>query len=301
LTLRGAGKDKTTIRRVGSVPESRYLIAFDCSNGKRAGLSDMTLVGNGNGAIWDKGLALLKGCVDFTVTNTKFTKFVFAAVEIVGPAQQRGVIYKNDFVDNYNASVRNLGYGVVVYGDGSWPALELGTQNAVFIEDNYMSGNRHHVASNNGSRYVFRHNTVIATDLTKDYAMVDAHGLSSSPRGSRSYEIYENSYTTSGTGTVRTAVGIRGGDGVIFGNTVGARIARAVELEVEGFTCGTYPGKDQIRQLHIWGNTGGAMAGYADANGLANSCPASIQAGRDYFTSAKAGYTPYAYPHPLRK
>ncbi len=291
LTLRGAGKDKTTIRRVGSVPESRYLIAFDCSNGKRAGLSDMTLVGNGNGAIWDKGLALLKGCVDFTVTNTKFTKFVFAAVEIVGPAQQRGVIYKNDFVDNYNASVRNLGYGVVVYGDGSWPALELGTQNAVFIEDNYMSGNRHHVASNNGSRYVFRHNTVIATDLTKDYAMVDAHGLSSSPRGSRSWEIYDNQFSAQlSSGRVYAAVGIRGGDGVIFNNSVASNIARPVMLELEGSSCGTYPGKDQTRQAWIW-NTGS----------IDNGCPASIQAGRDYFTSAKAGYTPYAYPHPLRK
>lgn len=292
ITLRGAGKDKTTIRRVGSVPESRYLVAFNCSNGQRAGFSDMTLVGNGNGAITDKGLGLLNGCVDFTVANSKFTKFIFSAVEVVGPVKQRGVIYKNDFIDNYNNSVRNLGYGVVVYGDGSWPALELGTQNAIFIEDNYMSGNRHHVASNNSSRYVFRHNTVIATDVTKDFAMADAHGLSSSPRGSRSWEIYNNNFSANlSSGRVYAAIGIRGGDGVIFNNTMSSNIARPVVLELEGSSCGTYPAKDQTRQAWIWNN---------NPSTIDNTCTSSIQAGRDYFTSAKSGYTPYAYPHPLR-
>lgn len=67
------------------MPETKYLIAFDCSNGKRAGFSDMTLIGNG--AILDKGLALLNGCVDFTVANAKFTKFIFSAIEITGPAK----------------------------------------------------------------------------------------------------------------------------------------------------------------------------------------------------------------------
>jgi hypothetical protein len=210
----------------------------------------------------------------------------------VGPIKQRGVIYKNDFIDNYNNSVRNLGYGVVVYGDGSWPALELGTQNAIFIEDNYMSGNRHHVASNNSSRYVFRHNTVIATDVTKDFAMADAHGLSSSPRGSRSWEIYNNNFSANlSSGRVYAAIGIRGGDGVIFNNTMGSNIARAVVLELEGASCGTYPAKDQTRQAWIWNNNPGTID---------NTCTSSIQAGRDYFTSARAGYTPYAYPHPLR-
>jgi len=292
ITLRGAGKDQTTIRRNGNVPETRYLVAFDCTNGKRAGFSDMTLVGNGNGAITDKGLALLNGCVDFTVSNSKFTRFIFSAVEIVGPSKQRGVIYQNDFIDNYSDSVRNLGYGVVVYGDGSWPDLELGTQNAIFIEDNYMSGNRHHVASNNGSRYVFRHNTVIATDVTKDFAMADAHGLSSSPRGSRSWEIYDNNFSANlSSGRVYAAIGIRGGDGVIFNNVVGSNIARTVVLELEGSNCGTYPAQDQTRQAWIWNNT---------PEMIDDSCGSSIQAGRDYFTSARAGYTPYPYPHPLR-
>lgn len=297
ISLRGAGKDVTTLRRVGNVPNTVYLIAFDCTTPKRVRFSAMTLVGNGDGAIQDKGLGLLHGCIDFQVFDAKFTHFIFSAVYVGESESQRGVVYGNEFVDNYSADLRNLGYGVVVYGGGTWPALELGTENAVFVEDNHFRGNRHDIASNNGSRYVFRHNTVVATDAVKDFAMTDAHGLSSSPRGSRSWEIYANSYSTDPpTGIAeRTAIGMRGGDGVAFDNTMTSTIARPIELMVEGFGCGTYPGPDQIRSAYFWGNT---VNGYP--NGIDDSCPASLQLGRDYFVTPKPGYAPYAYPHPLR-
>ncbi len=295
IFIQGAGQDATTIRRVGAVSESTYLIAYDCSNGGQAKVAGLTLVGNGNGGIWDKGLGLLNGCQDFKVSENKFTKFTFSAVYVGDAPNQRGVIFNNKFIDNYSADLKNLGYGVSVYGGGAWPALDLGSKNAVFIEDNYFSGNRHNVASNNGSVYVFRYNTVIGQDPAKDYAMTDAHGVSSSPRGSRSFEIYNNQYSTNlSSGSQRTAVGIRGGDGVIFNNTVPNTISHAVELDAEGFNCGAYPGTDQIRSLYIWNNsetTGGS---------LNNNCPSSIQLNRDYFTTAKPGYSPYAYPHPLR-
>jgi hypothetical protein len=298
ITLRGAGKTSTIIRRTTTVSQNAYVIKFDCSNGQRVELSDMTLMGYGdiypnppvsNG---DKGVGLMNGCVDFKIYNAKFTRFIFAAIELIGPLKQRGVIFNNDFINNYNDAVRNLGYGIAVYGDGTWPALELGTQNSVFVEDNYMIGNRHHIASNNSARYVFRHNTVIATNVTKDFAMTDIHGLSSWPRGGRSYEIYNNNYSAQlSSGAVYAAVGIRGGDGVIFNNTVSSSIANPVILGVEGFTCGTYPGPDQVRAAWIWGNNAGAIR---------NDCTSSIQLNRDYFTYAKSGYVPYTYPHPLR-
>jgi hypothetical protein len=183
-----------------------------------------------------------------------------------------------------------------VYGGGTWPTLALGSANAVYAEDNYFSGNRHNLASNNASRYVFRHNTVIATDAVKDFAMTDAHGKSSSPRGSRSWEIYENTYSATLTsGRERTAIGMRGGDGVAFNNTMTSNIAYPIELQVEGFTCGAYPGPDQIRSAYFWNNSTNGLV-----NGIVNDCPASIQNGRDVFTVSKPGYVPYTYPHPLR-
>lgn len=300
VALRGAGQDKTTIRRVGAVANTAYLVAYNCSNGKPATFSGITLVGNGNGSIQDKGLGLLNGCKDFRVSDSTFTKFIFSAVFVGDAPGQRGVIYRNNFIDNYSADLRNLGYGVVVYGGGAWPALSLGSANAVFVEDNYFSGNRHNIASNNGSVYVFRHNKVVGTDPVKDYAMTDVHGLSSSPRGARSFEIYNNAYSTNISGGLqRSAVGIRGGDGVVFNNTAPATISRTVELMVEGFGCGTYPGPDQSRSVYIWNNSANPQNGYT-SNGIANSCPASLGLNRDYFLSAKPGYVPYAYPHPLR-
>ena len=296
IYLHGAGKDVTIIRRVGSVANNKYLIAYNCSNGQRAMLSDMTLMGNYDPGIQDNGLGLMQGCVDFKVFNTKFTHFIFSGLYIGSTEVQRGVIYKNDFIDNYRTEVRNLGYGIVVYGGGTWPGLELGSQNAVFVEDNYFSGNRHNLASNNGSRYVFRHNTVIATDPVKDFAMTDAHGKSSSPRGSRSWEIYENTYSANlSSGRERTAIGMRGGDGVAFNNSMTSNIAYPIELQVEGFTCGAYPGPDQIRSAYFWNNSTNGIP-----NGILNSCSSSLQLGRDYFVTAKPGYVPFTYPHPLR-
>ena len=304
--LKGAGQDVTTLRRVGAVSNANYLVAFNCSNGRKATLSGMTMVGNGDGSIQDKGLGLLNGCQDFKVFDTKFTKFIFSAVYVGDAPNQRGVIYNNNFIDNYSAALQNLGYGVVVYGGAAWPALDLGSKNAVFVEDNYFSGNRHNIAANNGAVYVFRHNTVVGQDPAKDYAMTDAHGLSSSPRGTRSYEIYDNKYSTNLTsGLQRSAIGIRGGDGVIFNNTATATISRTIELEIEGFTCGTYAGPDQIRSLYIWnnGSNGNNAVGKVKgrkAKNVDNGCPQSIRLNRDYFLRSKPGYAPFQYPHPLR-
>ena len=298
--LRGAGKEITTIRRSGRVANSSYLIAFDCSQGGTVKFSGLSLVGNGNGDIEDKGLGLLHGCVDFVVSNSRFRNFIFSAVYVGDSETQRGVIFGNEFIDNYSPALRNLGYGVVVYGGGTWPELSLGTQNAVFVEDNYFSGNRHNIASNNGSTYVFRHNTVIGLEPAKDFAMTDAHGMSSSTRGSRSYEIYDNHYSVKlAHGLQRTAIGVRGGDGVIFNNVVTADIDRAIELSAEGFACGSYPGQDQIRSLYIWNNSYQSANAHFE-NGIDNECPSSIRLNRDYFLNPKPGYQPYAYPHPLR-
>ncbi len=114
-------------------------------------------------------------------------------IEIHGdPIVTRGVIYLNTFTDLYYVDPTRgaLGYGVVVYGSGTWPPLRLGTAQTVFIEDNTFTRNRHAVASNNGSRYVFRFNTII--DNRENAAAIDAHGRGVWPRGSRQYEIYGN-------------------------------------------------------------------------------------------------------------
>lgn len=299
--LQGAGRDRTFIYRKGAVPNTVSLIKFDCSNGGKAAFSGISLIGNGTGSIQDKGLGLVNGCADFRVWESRFSGFAFSGVYVGDAPKQRGVIFNNEFIDNFGVELRNLGYGIVVYGGAAWPQLELGSQNAVFVEDNYFSGNRHSIASNNGSVYVFRHNEVIGKDPAKDFAMTDVHGYSTSPVGSRSYEIYGNKYSTSfSSGFQRTAIGIRGGDGVIFNNSATSRITRTVELHAEGFACGVYPGPGQIRTLYVWNNSSNP-GNDLSLNGILNNCETSIGLNRDYFMTPMPGYTPFTYPHPLRK
>lgn len=293
IKVKGAGRDATILRRTATVPPNTYLVRYDCRHGGKANFSNITLVGANLTGSAERGLGLINGCVDFVVANARFTHFVFAGIEVRGAARQRGVIHGSQFVDNYNSTVHNLGYGIVVFGDGSWPALELGSENAVFVEDNYFSGNRHHIASNNGSRYVFRRNIGIATDLTKDFPQVDAHGLSSSQRGSRSWEIYENKFSAKlSKGRNLAAIGMRGGDGVIYNNSYTNNIAHPVLLSLEGAPCGSSPVKDQIRAAYIAEN---------DSAPVSSKCPSSVKLDRDYFIGRPDDYTPYVYPHPLRR
>ena len=242
-----------------------------------------------------------------------FSGFGFSAITINGnPTTTRGVIFNNDFTNNYFYNSRSqtivLGYGVVVYGDGSWPELRLGTADNIFIENNYMYGNRHHVASNNSSRYVYRYNTAITTTNTRNHYALDAHGRGAnngSKSGSRQYEIYGNVIDTDlpKAESARTAIGIRGGDGVIFANFIGAQFRFGLELMVENAreaqgkeACNSVP--DRITDLYIWDNR--ISVANSAKNGVLSVCPNTVQLGRDYFLQSKKYYFPFTYPHPLR-
>jgi hypothetical protein len=91
-----------------------------------------------------------------------------------------------------------------------------GSNRTVFVEDNLFDLNRHCATATNGANYVARYNTV--KDNYQDSVSFDAHGLSRAwPRGTRSVEIYGNVVTNS----IRRfgGAGIRGGSGVIWGNS----------------------------------------------------------------------------------
>ncbi len=337
--LKGAGKNLTVIARTRPPetdnPEKNgpgsSLITFNCAPGRPNTLSNLTLQGSGNGGEklngsdqrengltlngwqYSGNVRLSSACEDFRVFNTKFSGFGSAAITVTGdPTKNRGVIFNNDISHNYFYHPRHkaviLGYGVVVYGDGSWPALSLGTADNIFIENNYMIGNRHHVASNNASRYVFRYNTTFTTVSGKNDFALDAHGRAAqngSPTGSRQVEIYANVINTElpPNDIARTAIGIRGGDGVIFNNSIGAQFRYGVELMIEGgydakgnLTCKDPP--DRIADLYIWDNK--LPMPNASTNGVISVCPDVVKIDRDYFVQAKKGYVPFTYPHPLR-
>jgi hypothetical protein len=307
IYIKGSGQNATTLRRGGAVGETASLIKFVCAPGSDpVMLSDLQLVGAGRLDAKEMGVRLEKNCItDFRIFNTRLSRFTFSAIMINGEgssALPRGVIYQNEIFNNYTVGVNNLGYGVSVYANSQPGSLDavLGSAEAVFVENNIFSGNRHSIASNAGARYVFRHNTVTTTNEVRDWGQVDAHGTTSSASKSTfSWEIYDNKFTSIiNEGDSGWATLLRGGNGVIFNNSYAKGVTAGVGLTLEK-GCGgglNYPVADQIRSVHIWGNSVNAVKIYSGGG----DCTPFFRENRDYYFAARPGYTPYTYPHPLR-
>lgn len=297
ITLLGAGKTATVLKKSGTSTTAMFVV----NNSERTTIGNFSLVGieSSSSRIQDNGIRI-NNSKDFHIFEVAFSHFGYSAVYARGNC--RGVIRKCDFIDIYRSTIGNLGYGVVVYGDrdGAWSRpLDLGTEKAVYVEDCYFRNNRHAIASNDGSRYVFRYNTVM--DNASNFHPIDAHGREyGSPRGSRSYEIYGNTVDN----TVRNSwchILIRGGDGVIFDNTflggTGSTPILLVNRTDGGHTSTSYPAPDQTRSLYVWDNKvrNGNTVGVTVRPGHTSF----FQLGRDFFHEKMPDYTPYTYPHPL--
>ena len=168
-----------------------------------------------------------------------------------------GLIFKNRIIDPFVMSLYNYGYGSGV-GSASpskWITdPEFGSEKFVFIEDNYFYKTRHAVASSGNGKYVFRHNTVRDNWVA---SAIDMHGGGAFGNvfSARASEIYNNDIETTidSYGAVITgstiknhyvdAIGIRGGESLIYSNTVGNYLHYlGVTTEVSG----TYPVNYQI-------------------------------------------------------
>ncbi|MDR0306147.1 MAG: putative Ig domain-containing protein [Chitinispirillales bacterium] len=299
ITILGAGKNSTVLNKTGSSTTAMFVV--NGNNGRRVTIGQLTLSGitGSSSTMQDNGIRL-NSCTDFHVFDVAFKNFGYSAVYVTG--NSRGVLRKCDFLNIFRQAINNLGYGVVIYGDrdGSWSRpLQLGTADAIYIEDCYFSNNRHAVASNDGSKYVFRYNTVV--DNAGNFQSVDAHGREyGSPRGSRSFEVYNNTIDNS----VRNAwcsIMIRGGDGVVFNNNLLRGTSSAPILlcnRTDGSHSSTsYPAPDQTRSLYVWNNklSNGNIVGVTVRGGHESF----FRLGRDYFHQEMPGYKPYTYPHPL--
>jgi hypothetical protein len=181
--------------------------------------------------------------------------------------------------------------------------VALGSADALFIEDNLFDRNRHCVTAGDGAVYVARYNTV--KDNYQDATAFDAHGLSAAwPRGTRSVEIYNNTVTNA---KARWAgVSIRGGGGVIWGNSwtgVYHGIVLYLENPPASKPLTAYPALDQIgntTDLYIWDNQSSGDDIYKNPTSAGQEIDYWLQEGRDYVLGTKPGYSPYAYPHPIR-
>lgn len=228
------------------------------------------------------------------------------------------------------------------YGDASGWNVDVfpGSSNAVYFETNDFwhdssagCGSGIHegslVQNYNGSRMVFRYNTV-------RFYNVDIHGTPGFV-GGRWFEIYENTWTIDAAPVPGQAqcINIRAGSGVIYNNNMvinGSPCAGAHNIQlIEDDTTGTWPLAYQIGSgyggstnahtscaagtlnqspLYLWGNDSGFGTPTGDTY---------VNANRDFFLTSSAtqpspmkvwqkstdncsttyDYVPYVYPHPL--
>lgn len=251
----------------------------------------------------------------------------------------RGVIDHNTFDSaqgRVNVYVMHGSWqGVNSYGDNSWATpAPLGTREAVFLEDNICTAagtHAHLIDGWAGQRVVIRHNTLNGCRMTN-------HGTESAgrSRSGRSMEIYENDVKTNPTSSATRMLHFRGGTGVFWNNTLIGNFTAVVSMsylrsaqsfapwgicngssgwDKYPYPCLDQPGRGQgdlihpnnppsvvawpnqaLEPLYIWNNT---INGAPGGSGVDTAAQPFIKVNRDYYLSAKPGYIPYTYPHPL--
>jgi hypothetical protein len=328
ITLFGKGVDKTIISTSENAPRTLINMSYSGSRVTNIGFE----LANDNG----DGISV--GGIGWRIDNCKFDNMISHTIEgVVVWGTSRNSACPTGVVDHceFN-STRALvvGYAGLLANEIWSEPLELGTDNAVFIEDcifNFKKfGNA--IDANYGGRYVFRYNTLYDV-------YIEAHSVQGNNRAARSWEIYENIINKVEL-AVWTPFFMRGGTGVIFNNTItGYWSSPTVTVDnrrsfetfsISGTCDGTspwdgnedasgYPARDQIGRstdawlwtesnpyptqtldpMYQWNNlyNGSEIEVYVH-----NNCGIHIKKNRDYYDNiAKPGYTPYEYPHPLIK
>lgn len=217
--------------------------------------------------------------------------------------------------------------------EGSWKSADtLGNRDTSGKLNHYIEGNTFYGGPNQGidcddaARCVYRYNT-------STYSSFNTHGYDTSPQGVRHFEVYNNQFRHLG-GTSQLAnqnwdLWIRGATGVIFNNDmdniagsywgnkaeIKLSIRGAEDVRPQGSCANVkYPVPRQLGQnyngsgyfrdpIYIWGNSGTAAteAGWNWGNSCSFNFSTFFQWGRDaVIGTAKPGYVPFKYPHPLR-
>lgn len=337
ITLKGAGIDATTIAIA-----SAEGVRVPSTNTGAFRITGFTFRSTGNFGT-DTGFAMMsvRGGKGWRIDNNKFKIYSNVLSYAGGNALYTwgdvgGLIDHNQFI-NEDTSTNCWHAALYIEGNGAaaWalPSQIGSATNTIFIEDNVMTETRqcsahnpHAVYGQRGGIFVARHNTITN-------ANIDSHGFCAT-YGTREYEISNNSWIISTNRNLDALMFIRGGTGVIYGNSLtlptSASYNNMIKLTeyrcnnpsqcsdsvvqdgaIAGTCCVSYPCTDQIGRgqnqtsdpLYIWNNSG--MSGVAMVN-ISNECGGAqvstfIQVSRDYFIgfTPKPGYAPYTYPHPL--
>jgi hypothetical protein len=217
INIIGAGIDKTIIlSQVNEANKAALTIVGNESGVNKIRISGLSI--RGNAKINSAHLLRISGtCKNFRIDNCKFENgYGPQTIKIFGLTY--GVIDHCQFINDSGESIN------IMADNSVWTdAPALGGADAVYIEDCVFNKNMNMetncVASNLGSRYVFRYNTV-SVKGDSSYPLLDCHGNFDITGGYGAYsaEIYGNKiYSNSGS---YYCIFIRGGKGVIYNNTI---------------------------------------------------------------------------------
>ena len=253
-------------------------------------------------------------------TFTSSAQSIFVCLNDNGP----GLVDHNTFTGGgASEEIHNLGMGAG--SNSGWTDnVTPGSANMVVIEDNTFATSDNTficsgIESYYGSRNALRHNTF-------NFCQIDQHGTAGSV-GARWWEAYNNNFFTPSGQNQCCYVVMRGGTGVVWGNTTSGSNGVNGTIAFVEEDSGTWPLAYQIGS-GINGDTNGH-----NSCGSKNSSPAyawgnaatmpydiggpQVQLNRDIFTSSSQpstmspqelttqscstafAYTPFAYPYPL--
>lgn len=238
----------------------------------------------------DQALRFIK-CVNFTVSNCKFSYFGESAVKVkIWDNNARGLFYNVEFFRNAKGwDGLGSGYAVGIYGENlTWVTdPEYGTDNFIFLEDCSFYGHRHSIGGDGNAKYVVRNcvDTENNLSISRVNHSFDTHsgrdeGLGSGNHfGSRAFECYNNIIQHNHFWKIRTdgasdpiiqglgsagtsrlikfGVAVRGGTAMIHNNTISG-CQYGVGLYMEEVPFGTPPPYAPGylgEKLYIWNNT----------------------------------------------
>lgn len=224
IHLKGSGQTATTIR--DNVPKNgsstSRLITASVNAPNRFWLSDLTMVGVApDSNVYNQGHLYVDGTqTAFRIFNFTFNSPQTSVIRTGGAAL--GVIDSCTVNGSKNLlTALSPGWGGSQYGDGSWAEqLYWGSDKAIYVEDCSLIARSSPYVTNffdgfEGARIVFRNNYVEQGNVT-------SHGADSGGRrrGIRQMEVYNNRFVFPSEMAADFIVWIRGGSGVVFGNTV---------------------------------------------------------------------------------
>jgi hypothetical protein len=329
ITLLGAGVGQTVITDGTGTAWNETLIGVEGVQGKALRITGFTFAEGGYPAV----VQINGTSKSFRVDNCRFENAVEFHTGVYADGYTYGVVDHCSFL-NSRVLVRED-------GDPAWQRpLSLGTANAVYVEDNQFECTAHcnAVDAGSGARYVFRYNTMRNTHVeahsgcpsglraTFSYEIYSNTMVATSPtyrpfllRGGTGVifgNVVSGSYTTPHihVDDQRTCDGVGGldchdpwdrcdGDSIFDGNQPGGQGYPCRDQIGRSTDSGRYS-PQSLQPLYEWDNTiqGGGDVDIVINPAMCELTGEHIKEGREYYNdTARPGYAPYEYPHPLTR